>query len=175
MTAIQLHIILPCSRPQNIGRLADLYLQQMEPHPFAVRLHILKDGATENDPWGLGKINEALGMIQDGWVWIVDDDTTHDVPVLRRLGEVVQSNPHAAVVVFSQHHVFGHILHAAPENVKLGKIDMAQMFWRRSFLGDERFALQGEADGWMAEKMFAKDPARWVFYDEVLIHKNNLK
>jgi hypothetical protein len=23
--------------------------------------------------------------------------------------------------------------------------------------------------------MFAKDPARWVFYDEVLIHKNNLK
>jgi hypothetical protein len=37
------------------------------------------------------------------------------------------------------------------------------------------FALQGEADGWMAEKMFAKDPARWVFYDEVLIHKNNLK
>jgi hypothetical protein len=52
---------------------------------------------------------------------------------------------------------------------------MAQMFWRRSFLGDERFALQGEADGWMAEKMFAKDPARWVFYDEVLIHKNNLK
>ena len=59
--------------------------------------------------------------------------------------------------------------------MKLGKIDMAQMFWRRSFLGEERFALQGEADGWMAEKMFSKDPARWVFYDEVLIHKNNLK
>ena len=134
MTAIQLHIILPCSRPQNIGRLADLYLQQMEPHPFAVRLHILKDGATENDPWGLGKINEALGIIQDGWVWIVDDDTTHDVPVLRRLGEVVQSNPHAAVVVFSQHHVFGHILHAAPEE---------KLTWPRCSGGGHSLATNG--------------------------------
>jgi GT2 family glycosyltransferase len=53
-------------------------------------------------------------MIQDGWVWIIDDDTLHDRDVFNRLGHVVQENPNAAVVVFSQEHVLGHTLHAAP-------------------------------------------------------------
>ena len=107
------HIITHCSRPKNIPALAAMYLNSMACHPFAVRWHILLEGP-EHDILGLNKINEALDMIQDGWVWIIDDATLHDRDVFNRLGHVVQENPNAAVVVFSQEHVLGHTLHAAP-------------------------------------------------------------
>jgi hypothetical protein len=69
----------------------------------------------------------------------------------------------------------GHTLHASADNVHLGRIDMTQTIWKRDFLRDmwRICSKHGPAvDGMTAEAMYAVDPSRWVFVDEVLVNKN---
>ena len=62
---MKLHIITPFlkSRAENVGKIARYFMEEMEPHPFAVRWHIAIQGE-EHDPYGMNKTNEMLDLIQ---------------------------------------------------------------------------------------------------------------
>ncbi len=60
--AERMHVIMSCSRPDNIPIIAPTYLK-MSPHPFELRWHICQQGP-EPDPKGIAKNNEMLDMIR---------------------------------------------------------------------------------------------------------------
>lgn len=171
VTAPRLHVLIPCARPWNIGIITQSYLQDMEKHPFEVRLHVLGQGP-EPDPKGMFKVNEALAWIPDGWVMFSTDDTFHYPSLFRRLHEVIRSNTHAQAVVFTEVRHFGtSFLRAAPENMCLGNV-CAGVIWNRQLIGHNRFDFErhGEAcDGRFIEMMFRQHRSRFVFVDEPLV------
>lgn len=196
--ADRLHVIMACCRPQNIPRLAAYYLREMEGHRFELRWHILLQGP-EPDPKGCRKLNEALHDIASGnpadpWIFHPSDDAIHSVKLFRRLGEVTEDNPKAKAVVFSEHRrdcpwTEGHwelmsadwlrseCLVAHPHNMKPCHVDGSQLFYRRNFIGFNRFDCQNDthiADGKFIEALYRSEPDSFLFVDEPLLRFNNL-
>lgn len=177
MSAPRLHVLMACSRPQNIPLLVNAYLEQ-EPHPFEVRWHILRQGP-EPDPKGIRKVNEMLDLLPGGWFMTVSDDTAQAPSLYRRLGEVIQSVPNAGAVVFSQvRKRGGWIQHAAPENMAPYRVCGGQVIWRRDFVGDKRFDFETHGDtcdGVFIQEMFQAHPEGFVFHDEPLMYFGSLE
>ncbi len=177
----RLHVLMSVSKPRFMARLCRFFLEEMEPHPFELRWHLLVQ-CNEPDPKGYRKLDEALGWIPDGWVWTPSDDSLHDPSLFRRLGEAVKVTegrvgPVGAVVFAVQGHRPYPLL-ARPEYMKPCYVSGVSIFWRRSFLGDERhdFDRHGEiADGCLVERMHRRHPEAFAFVDEPLAWFNSLE
>ncbi|HEX6827202.1 MAG TPA: hypothetical protein VF077_12865 [Nitrospiraceae bacterium] len=194
----RLHITMPCSRPANIPLIARALLQDMDPHPFELRWHILVQGE-EPDPNGLLKVDEAIGDIAQNdvhmdWIWAPSDDSIHHPSLFKRLAEVISQNLNARAIVFSEQRGNGdpncpwtghpwpegsdRILHATPENMKVCRVDGSQVFLERDFIGNARFCNNPPihcADGAFIEKLYVETPEAFVFVPETLIRFNSLQ
>lgn len=172
----RLHIIMPSNRPQNIPTLAPHYLQNMEPHPWELRWHILSQGP-DADPKGINKTNEALTFIKDGWLMMMSDDTYSHPALYRRLAEVILAHPGVGCVVFSQQRGAGHVLVACPENMRPNYVCGSQVVWNRQFLGDDKYdsIYGGISDGVLVSHVYRRDPGRFVFIPEVLTYFGRLE
>lgn len=174
--AERLHIIMPCMRFEHLARIAHNFFVEMKPHPFELRWHIMAQGP-EPDPYGNNKANEGIEMVRDGWLVTWSDDTIHQIDLFKRFGEVLAENPNSGVVVFGESRPDNCLLKPCPENVRPCRIDGQQLFWKREFLGDERLNYLdhgNQHDGYLAQKMYEKDPSRWVFVEDYLIRFNAL-
>ena len=177
--ADRLHILMPCAKPQNIPAIAPSVLQ-CEGHAFELRWHIMRQGQ-EKDEKGFRKINEALGWFTDGWFHTPSDDSIHYPNLYRRTGEIIAANPDCKAIVFSEDRGQkdgNRILRAHPDNMKPGFVDGSQCLWNRAFVGDKRYDWDGrkqEADGFFAMELYQKEPAAFIFFDEVLVRFNSLE
>lgn len=176
--AERLHVIMPCAKAQNIPRIAPSILQ-CEGHGFELRWHLCQQGP-EADPKGLRKINEALNWIKDGWFHTPSDDTIHYASLYRRTWEIISSNPDTGAIVFSEDRgpkEGNRIMRASPANMKPCEVDGSQIIWSKSFVGDELYPCEQfplTADGVFTQRMFERDPSKFVFVDEVLVRFNSL-
>lgn len=172
----RVHIVMPCSRPENLEQIARS-IRNVEAHPFEVRWHVLLQGP-EADPFGVNKTNEAIDAIRDGWIWCFADDSLVHPSMFRRLGEITAEQPCAQAVVFSQErHDYLGILHAAPENVRIGAISGDQVVMRRALYGETRYDYQTHkhcCDGALLTAIYQANPDVFVFCDEVLVWFNRL-
>lgn len=174
------HAIMPCSRPQLMPRVMRYWLEELDPHPFELRLHLMIQGP-EPDPYGVRKINEMLRLLpNDGWVFTPSDDTVHAPELLAAVGAHA-GNHDCGAVVFSERRPpgdsAGELLIAAPENMRRSHVDGQQIIWRTSFIRGELFDFAGfgcQCDGAMVEKLYARSPGKFVFDPRVLINFNSL-
>jgi len=171
----RLHLVMTCSRFQNIAALADAYLCKMEPSKWELRWHIMVQGP-EPDPKGVSKTNEALNAITDGWVFMVADDTIQHPALFRRMWEIIEAHPYAMAVVFIEQRPEG-ILKASPDTVDIGQICGGMVAFRRDAIADLRFdyaKFGQEADGHFIKDIYARHGKSFVFVNETLTTFNSI-
>ena len=159
-----LHVLTACSRPENLERVARSLAAT--PCHWHVRFDIERQYVG-----GQEVKNVLLDEIHDGWVFFLDDDTLMHPKLYRRLGTLFEEGGPDAFVVSQRHSVLG-ILHAAPENVHVGGIDIGQVVARRTLIGDTRIPNTYWGDGEFWSEILPK--GKVVYLDEVLSYQNAL-
>ncbi len=167
---MRLHILTACTRPENLPALADSILAAMC-EPWELCWHIRFDPAREH--LGGHKLkNDMLAQIDDGWVLFLDDDTLLHPDVLKHVAEHLD----AAGVVVSQDRTasLGHMLWAAPENMRFGFVDIGQVVLTRELIGDAVMPLGQGGDGVFLQSIL-QGRSDVVYLDEVLSLYNALE
>ena len=162
---MKLHVLTACTRPENLPRIA-ASLQKWGPVDFT--WHIRFDWAKRH-VGGQALKNAMLDEIEDGWVWVLDDDTVANGKLYRRVQQVMDGV--GAVVVSQRHSILG-ILHAKPENVKVSSIDIGQAVISREVIGSHRIPETYAGDGEFLSAVLGKTEV--VYLDEVLSFHNAL-
>jgi hypothetical protein len=172
-----LHIITACSRYSGVVSSAiKLVPEALKDHWFRVRWHIAFQNHTQPDPYGMGKDNEMLDLIPaEDWVWILDDDNLVHTDFFYALSDAWNLNPEKDAIVFTQNRKdgLGPVLQAAPENMKVGRVDTAQVVFKKSLIGVKRFKTDHRmADGIFYEEMFKNYPGAFAFVDLPVVNFN---
>lgn len=177
MKPVTLHVITACSRfgflpalAQNVAALVP------QGAGLRVRWHVFFQAGDQPDLVGAVKNNEALNMLRDDdWVWILDDDNFVHPRFFGALRVLILNHPDKRAFVFSQNRrdVLGPLLPAAPQNMKLGRVDTAQVVFQRGLLCGMRFREDTRTpDGFLYEDIYEMDPDAFMFVDEALVNYN---
>lgn len=163
---MRVSVITAVSRPQNLPLLAESLARA---HCPGLKLNWVWEFDLEKRFVG-GQIpkNIALERIEDGWVWMLDDDNL----VHPEFFKIALEHADAEAIVVSQIRRDGDTLHAAPENAHPGGIDIAQALLRRSLIGDQRLLSQHDGDGHFLECVLEDARVAWI--DEALSYHNAL-
>jgi hypothetical protein len=169
---LKLHILTAVTRPENLPRLAESIAAASFTPEWEIVWHLRFDPLKQN-VGGHAIKNRMLDGIEDGWCWILDDDTVMHPELLGRLDRVLTEQPGTWALVVSQTRRDGRYLEAAEGMVKVGYIDAGQVIMRRDFIGDHRIPTTYEGDGrWLSDLLPGQDG---VFYlDEALSLHNAL-
>lgn len=156
-----LHIITPCSRFDMLPGLAQNVAQCVQatpPSQYTVRWHVAFQHPLQPDLVGAVKNNEILRMIHaDDFVWILDDDNLVHPRFFTTLDDVMKIFPDHNAFVFSQNRrdELGPVLKAAPENMKLYKVDTAQVVFKKKLMWGLEFPEDTRTpDGILFEDMY---------------------
>lgn len=194
---MDLHIITPATRLQNLPKL----LESIKPGSqyFTIHWWIVLDVAhitnIENirmtfhnfdgvfthillasDPSfvaGKGQINYALDHINNGYVYVLDDDNIIHPDFFAWFNHTNKMKYDAYII--AQQHLAGWIRYVHPDMVRETHIDQAQYILLRQFIGDERFAQSYCGDGEFIERLLKKKAENFVFCNQVLAYYNVLR
>ena len=199
---MKLHVITRCTRPEFLLRVQDsLCLEKFQ--DVDINWHIifdtsgLKEVSTtllsklvatkyfwEGTPGDMGHslINRVLDIIDDGWVYILDDDNIMHPKLLE---EIVYNYQHLSGLcegyIFMQFVNFKDFTNQKirkidENNVKPQHIDMAQFLLKRSLIGDHRFVPNTYiADGIFIEKIYNENRQNFHFIHDSLCYYNYLQ
>jgi glycosyltransferase involved in cell wall biosynthesis len=139
---------------------------------------ILKFWKGEEDDFGHNLINRILDQIQDGWIYILDDDNKIHEDFYFFISNLINVSTDTKGFIFSQK-VGGvdfsgvDIRYASPENVCVGKIDMAQFLLKRDLIGDIRLdKSMYVADGKFIMDIYSSNSKDFLFINQVLCYYN---
>lgn len=170
---MKLHVITAVTRPENLTILA----QSLAVAAFNtdgsvdVQWHWRFDLDREH-VGGQAVKNAMLDEIRDGWVWALDDDTVAHPDMLAAILQAHDDGCRGLVV--SQARADGRTLVAAPENVRVGGIDVGQAVLSRHMIGNRRLPKNYEGDGHWLQAVLQN--ARKVRYlNEILSYHNALE
>jgi hypothetical protein len=114
----------------------------------------------EEGDFGHQLINKSFDKIQDGFVYMLDDDNIIHQDFYENLHKSINENPTKKGFIFSQK-VDGRdfskldIRIGSPENTKVSHIDMAQFVLEKSLIGSYRIGpMNYIADGMFIEKIY---------------------
>jgi hypothetical protein len=170
---MKLHVLTAVTRPENLPVLAESLAAACYGPDFELCWHIRYDLSCAH-VGGHQLKNDMLDGIQDGWVWMLDDDTVTHPDLFVTLADTVEADPAVAALVVSQLRPEGRVLHAAPENVVMGGIDIGQAVIRRDVIGDHRQQEIQGGDGHFLEAVLRqRDDV--VYLDETLSFHNALE
>lgn len=156
-----LHILTACSRPGGLAPIADAL--GGAPPGLEVRWHVGFDLARCHIGGQTVK-NTLLDGIDDGWVWVCDDDNLPAPGFLARLAVLLSDDAHDGYL-FGQLRPGGYV-HAVPP--ALGVTDVAQVVLRRRAIGAHRLPAQYDGDGHWICAIWRDHPGRIALIDEAL-------
>lgn len=163
-TLVKIHVLTAVTRPENLAEVMDsLYLAEDKAAGSVEMVH-----HREYDPGrlyvgGQHLKNRMLEQIGDGWVCILDDDTTMHPQFLRKTFRAHLQHPGATAIVVSQRRTTNVVLEAKPENMRVGLVDAGQALIRRDRIGDtmipETYAGDGE---WLEALLFGQPDVHYM-------------
>ena len=179
---MKLHIITPCSRPENLAEVAT----SINIPSASYTWHIVFDRPKENVPASLippkaiayyhtnpqskagnAQRNFILDKLSDGYIYFLDDDTTMHPNLYQKV-----STLHNDFIHFDQ--VFPDGKKRIGGTVKVNHIDTGSVVVDRKIIGNIRFKIERyDADGYLWEQVFrnAQTP---VYIPEPLSIYNNI-
>lgn len=168
-----IHVLTAVSRPENLDKVRDSIMDPRNiPDPVNVMWHRHEDFAREH-VGGQRLKNQMLAHIDDGWVCILDDDTTMHPKFLRKVYRAHMQHPYMNAIVVSQKRTTGVVLQACPDNMQVGKVDAGQVVIRRDRIGSllipETYAGDGE---WLECLLYGQPDVHYM--SEVLSLHNAL-
>lgn len=175
-----LHILTACSRPEGLENISrTLPNMCLFDHWFLIRWHVSFQSHLQRDDYGGVKHNEILDMLpEDAWIWILDDDNLPNPLFFQALWNAWNDNPCHDAIVFSsiRKDALAPGLKAAPENMIRGRVDMAQVVFRKSVLCGKRFRENDRmCDGTLYAAMYRDTPGAFAFVDLQVINYNAQK
>lgn len=188
-----LNIITAVSRPENLYILKAVIEREILPY-FTTTWYCIYDprkkgdmvnftdtwiisieGGIPNDVSGASQRNKALDLIKAGWNWCLDDDNIPYRSFGKIMKEKIDGNPSISAFVFNQRTTIG-TLFASAENIKMGSIDVAQIFFDRKLVGRKRFFQNVyESDYYFIKRIYKRNESKFMFLNEDLCHYNFLK
>jgi len=195
---LELHVVTPCARTGNLAAVARSIAAAPRADGTTLSWLVVLDDrfgidvgdarrivagmprtaveiAEASGVAGHAQRNHALERVAEGWIVFVDDDNLLHPSLPGLLADAVRRRPDAGAVVFDQDLGDGEVRRAAPENVRVGGIDSAQLALERSFVGGERFHVYSySADGILAVRLYRRAPERFAFVPEVACTYNAL-
>jgi hypothetical protein len=169
-----LTIVTPCSRQENLGRIAQSLRAAREffnvtwsivhdcrsgscdfPVPEFVTGRLDHARSLDGDCAGHYQANVALDTFLDGWVWRLDDDNLPVPGFFGRLAQLTEQTQGVDVFLFAQKAARRYDEAQWPDGVvppipKVGKMDSAQYVWRR----DATFSLRFQQNDYCADGRF---------------------
>ena len=139
---------------------------------------IIKFQKSEEKDHGHQLINSVLDEIENGWIYVLDDDNLMHENFYTKIHQSMKSKPKVKGFIFDQK-VGGidftglDIRECGQDLVKVGKIDMAQFILKRDLIGDERIP-KGfyVGDGMFIEKLYEENTKEFHFLNEILCYYN---
>ncbi|NBP57032.1 glycosyltransferase, partial [bacterium] len=132
----------------------------------------------ESGDFGHQSINQCLDEIEDGFIYVLDDDNILHENFYQSIYNYIKENPNKSGFIFNQK-VGGKdfsgldVRLVKEENIKVGHIDMAQFLLKRSLIGHTRFnPMKYVADGEFIVEVFESNKEDFLFIDEVLCYYN---
>lgn len=164
---MKLHVLTAVTRPQNLPKLARSLARAATPE-WEIDWRWRFDPDREH-VGGQALKNQMLGEIEDGWVWVLDDDTVAHPKVLARVAERVRG---VDAVVVSQKHGDA-ILAAGPGCARLGHIDIGMAFLTRELIGEHRLPEEYDGDGKFLSELLERAAVSYI--PETLSYYNKLR
>jgi glycosyltransferase involved in cell wall biosynthesis len=196
---MQIHVITRCTRLNNLHKLHSSIFTPNKPKGIDLKWHIvfdtkiLKDIDAEllakyntpdinlifrkGDGWGLSQLNSLIQTLE-GWVYHLDDDNLLHPDLYKYLESNLDTKIKA--FVFSQQ-VDGkdftglQYREASPENMKVGKVDLAQWIIHSDLHKDKLYGSGYTADGEFIEKLYSEHSDQFKFIKIILAYYNALE
>jgi hypothetical protein len=174
------NIITPCSRPNNLNKIAQSINMPRENYRWIVVFDndVVLDAPNNCESYaikvaestsGNAQRNYAINLVKEGWVYFNDDDTIIHPDLWKNIKDV-----NADIIHFIQNLKDG-TLRLLGNNVKLNEIDSHNFLVKNDIIGNERWILNRyEADGIFAEKCYKKASTK-LYIPKVLSIYNCLK
>lgn len=162
-----LHVLTAVTRPHNLP-----VLQASIAAAATDDVHVIWHQRSDPDRTAVGGQrlkNEMLDEIDNGWVYVLDDDTIMHPDLLRTIFLYRKAD----AILVAQERV-DRVLHPAPANLQVGEVDIGQAVLRRDLIGLERIPEVYEGDGIFLRGLLAEAPGV-VFVDRVLSTHNALE
>lgn len=200
---IKLNIITRCSRLKNLRKVKDSIFTTDK---FEIAWYVMFDSTILKDidaeilseiqekkskiffiksipgDFGHQMINKAISDIQEGFVFVLDDDNIIHENFYENLYTSIRNNPDKKGFVFNQR-IDGkdftgqEIRYCAPELMRVSHVDMAQVVFERSLIGDIRInPMNYVADSIYIEEVYNRNnPNDFYFIDKIMCYYNYLQ
>ena len=133
----------------------------------------------KGDGWGLSQLNDIIKSV-DGWIYHLDDDNLLHPDFYKSIESNYKKNPDTLAFIFSQW-VGGidfsglETREAKPENVAVGKIDLAQWLIHSDLHENQEYGSGYVADGEFITQLYKNVASKFTFINEVLCNYNALE
>lgn len=177
LTDIPVHILTPCSRPQNIRMINESIYKAQGPHKLCLNWHIMYKNH-DNKYNIIPNYNRYLDCINFGWFTFMCDDNMFHPQLFKAFSETLDKHPDMGVYVVGIMGYAGAVQEAGPQYCKPFNSDAAQYFFKREILGDIRFdtgEMAHGADGQLLKNLYAAHPEKFVFDNRVIAYHEALK
>lgn len=144
---VRIHVLTAVTRPENLTEIA-YSVRNAASRADADLVWHLRFDPEHRHIGGQQVKNEILDSIEDGWVYILDDDTLVHGDLFTHLDPAYD-----ALVVSMQ--LDGGMLHADSKNAYRGSIDIGQVIVKRELIGERRIPSAYDGDGSFLEEVLS--------------------
>jgi hypothetical protein len=171
---MRLHVLTACTRTENLDALAESLMDALSAG-VQVAWHIRFDREHQY-VGGQALKNDMLDELRDGWVAILDDDTTYPPAFFPALAGAALAHPEAQLIVIAQQHRSGWVRKVNRKMLRATHVDAGQIVAKREAIGTLRIPEHYCGDGDFIETLAnSLTDEQIVYIQEPVVNYNALR